>query len=436
MTKKKDVSYKTYSYKLAPTDEQLSLLKQFGGASRFVYNHFLNINQQKFKNNEKILSFSQQCKLLTELKNNPEYDWMKSIHSQVLQQSLKNLEDAYHRFFEMLKTDTLPKKEGQNYIRKDGFLAGSPNYKRKNNHQDSFRYPQGFKVDNENKQVFLPKIGWISFHGSRPMKGTPKSITVKQNIKGFTIRIMCEVLPYPQPIPVEELNELNTIGVDMGVKNLVVASDGYTAFPLRKYRRSEKKIQREQKKLSRKQLRSENYKKQQKILAKVHLKVKNQRQDALHKIALDLLRDNQAVVIEDLNAKGMMQNHKLAKSVQDASFGMFKSILITKAKMLGKHVLIIDRYFPSSQLCSCCGYQNKNLTMKDREWQCPECNTIHDRDWNASFNILDEGLKALVSLNSKDSPVAVGHTEVDRENTALRSAKNAYGEMALASSLK
>lgn len=393
------MSFKAFKFKLKPKVKQSHKLKQFGGATRFVYNYFLALSIETYQQENRRMTYNEMAGLLTQLKQTDQYHWLKDAHSQILQQSLKDLDSAYKNFFRNLKNGTLPKNsEGSFKKRKNGQLKGSPTFKRKHHFADSFRYPQGIKL-NDNR-VWLPKIGWVRFYKSRDIEGTIKSATVSQRPSGWYVSILCET-PDTQSKSGEAPTLENSVGIDVGVSALLVESNGHKVPALRAYRKLERKLKREQRKLSHKQKGSNNRFKQQWQVARLHERVADMRGDYSHKQSTRLVSENQAIFAEDLNVKGMMKNRKLAKSIADASMGQLLTMLEWKVKREGKTFHKIDRWYASSKLCSCCGHKLSDLPLSVREWTCPECGVKHDRDVNASINILLEGLRQVGAGHSQ-----------------------------------
>ena len=393
------MSFKAYRFKLKPSDEQLSQLKQFGGACRFVYNFFLDYCNTVFWEQSRHANYNEVAGLLTQLKKTEAYAWLYDIHSQVLQQSLRDLDTAFKHFFRKLKSGEMPRDAAGNYVkRKNGQVKHSPKFKRKAKFADSFRYPQGIKV--EDNQVYLPKIGWTTFYKSRELQGTIKSAAVSQRPSGWYVSILCELPDTLDLSPIEPTIE-NSVGIDVGISSYLVESNGHKTTALNAYRKLERKLKREQRRLSRKQKGSKNRFKQHLRVARLHERIANMRKDYAHQHSTRLVSENQSVFAEDLNVKGMMKNGRLAKSLADASMGQLLTMLAWKAKCAGKTFLKIDRWYPSSKTCSCCGYKLDELKLSVREWTCPACRSRHDRDINAAINIQIEGLRQ----------VAAGHTE-------------------------
>ncbi len=307
------------------------------------------------------LNHGERSKILTELKRHPDFLWLKEVPSQTLQQSLLNLNAAYKNFFEK--------------------RAKYPRFKKKNNKQ-SIRFPQHLKV--ENGSVYLSKIGWVKVNFHRPIEGKIKSATVTKTKTGkYEISFVCEV---KEPTPVFSGSE---IGIDVGLKTFAVTSEGEFFEQAKFLMESEKKMAKWQRRLARRQRGSRGYNEAHLKVAKLHEKITNQRKDFQHKLSRYLVENHSAIYLEDLNVKGMVKNRRLAKHISDAAWGQFTRFLAYKGEWYGCWVEKIDRFAPSSKLCSVCGFKNTELTLKDREWVCPNCGTNHDRDLNAARNILE-----------------------------------------------
>lgn len=359
---------KAFKYRIYPTEEQQEFLAQQFGAVRFVYNRFLANRKDEYLNNKKSLNYYDDSKTLTALKQQDGYAWLNDINSQTLQASLRNLEVAYQNFF---------KKRSK-----------FPRFHAKKNRQ-CIKIPQNFKI--KDNQLFIPKLKTaikIVLHQPLPEKQTCCFISKTPTEKYF-VSFLCEV-------DVEQLPKSNNaIGIDLGIKSLLVCSDGQIVENQRHYRKSEKKLAYQQRQLSRKQLGSTNRNKQRRIVAKINEYIANCRKDYLHKTTKRLIDENQVIVAESLSVKNMMQNHCLAKSIGDASWGELLRQLEYKAKWYGKTFHQIDRFFPSSKTCNGCQFVIDDLPLLIREWECPNCKQHNDRDWNAACNIRDKGLKDL-----------------------------------------
>jgi putative transposase len=347
-----------YKYRIYPTPTQAEKLRQVMGTRRFVFNYFLDKRQKVYEETGKTLSYEDCANELPALRQ--EFAWLKASHSQVLQQSLKDLETAYQRFF---------KKE-----------SGYPQFKRKSQRQ-SARYPQGMKWDLEIEQTYLPKIGWIKTVFHRPVQGQVRNLTVSMTPTGkFFVSFMtrCEI-----PVPAYEGN---VIGIDLGLKHFLTTSNGQKIENPRHLQKAQKRLKRRQRELSRKQNGSKSRERTRRKLEKTHEKVSNQRQDFLHKLSYQLVNESQVIRLETLNIKGMMQNHRLAGAIGSASWHEFIRQLEYKGKRYDCLLEFAPPFYPSSKLCSVCGY-HAELSLSERVWTCPDCGTKHDRDINAAINI-------------------------------------------------
>lgn len=364
---------KAFQYRIYPTKQQQDFLAKQFGAVRFVYNRFLANRKDEYLNNKKSLNYYDDAKTLTELKNQSGYEWLYDINSQTLQASLRNLEVSYQNFF---------KKR-----------AKFPHFHSKKNKQ-CVKIPQHFKI--KNGELFIPKLEEgikIVFHCPLPEKQTCCFISKTSSDK-YYVSFLCEV----DIKPLVKSNK--TIGIDLGIKSLLVSSDGQV-IPNQKYlKRSEKKLAYEQRQLS-KRKQNKQKEKQRKKVAKIHEYISNCRKDNLHKISKKLINENQVIIAESLSIKNMMQNHLLAKGIQDASWGELLRQLEYKSKWYGRTFYQIDKFFPSSKTSNCCQFIIDDLPLNIREWNCPICNSLLNRDLNAAKNIRDKGLKDLSGLGIK-----------------------------------
>ena len=365
---------KAYKYKIRPSEEQIILLSKHFGSIRFVYNYFLNERKREYETNKQSLTYIDNARSLTILKKEEEYSWLKEINSQSLQSSLKSLEGAYNGFF---------KKRTQ-----------FPKFKSKHN-KNSFCVPQFVKLEGDN--LIIPKFkDPIKVVLHRTFKGEIRQCTLS---KTPTNEYFVSILVETEHKSFDKTGK--QVGIDLGLKDFAITSDGKKYKNNRFTKKYEKKLKIEQQNLSRKQKDSGRYNKQKLKVARLHKKIANSRKDNLHKISTDLIKKYDTICLEDLNIKGMVKNHKLAKHISDASWGSFVEMLTYKAKWNGKQVVKIDRFFPSSKSCHKCGYINQDLKLDIREWICPDCKTKHDRDLNAAKNILIEGNK-IISAGTVD----------------------------------
>ena len=360
------VILKTYKYRLLPNKKQEEILARYFGAVRFVYNHFLAERKKQYDKTSKSDNYYAQAKALTNLKKQEEYSWLKEVNSQTLQQSLRHLETAYTNFF-----------RGN---------ARFPRFKAKKN-GGSFNVPQFCSV--ADGRIFIPKFkNGIKIVEHRQFIGKIKNMTISVTPSGkYFVSILSEV-------EYEPLQKTNAkVGIDLGIKDLVITSDGAKYSSNKFIKHYSKELAKAQRHLSKKQKGSNSWDKQRIKVARIQEKIHNCRMDKLHKISTDLIRKYDVICCEDLNVKGMQKNHRLAQRIADASWGTFLAFLTYKAEMNVKQIVKIGRYYPSSKTCHHCGYVKGDLTLKEREWICPVCGNVIDRDLNAAINILNEGLK-------------------------------------------
>lgn len=368
---------RAFVYRIYPNAEQRALIEKTFGCCRWVYNHALDIKISAYRGGEKVPTRYQLDKMLPSWK--AENAWLLEVDAHALQQELANLEKAYANFF---------RSPGR---------VGFPKFKSKRHDRASYRTNWGISVPDD-RHVKLPKLGMVKAKISRAVLGRAISATISRTPTGkYFVSIGCADVP-KKPLP----DNGCAIGIDLGVKSLAVCSDGTVIENERHYGRSMRRLAREQRRLSRKRRGSKNYQKQRVKVARVHERIANSRKDHIHKATTAIVDENQVVCVEDLNAKGMMSNHKLAKSVADASFGEFVRQLEYKCEERGRTLVKVDRWFPSSKTCSACGHVMDEMPLSIREWTCPECGSHHDRDLNAARNILNKGIDALFGT--------VGHT--------------------------
>ncbi len=366
---------RAYKFRIYPTREQESLIQRTFGCCRYVFNHFLAERKETYEKTGKSPTFFVQNKGLTVLKHSEETAWLCDPDKHALQNALRDLDTSFQNFFRGVKT---------------GRHVGYPKFKSKRDRHRSYRTNGPFRF--EEKAVRLPKLGLVKCRISKKIEGRILSATVSQNPSGKYFVSLCCTDVEIEPLPKTGAKA----GVDLGVKVLATTS-GADIYPNNKrLSKADKQLRRLARALSRKQKGSRNREKARVRLACLQERIANQRRDDIQQATTDLIRKYDVICLENLKAKGMLQNHRLARSVADASFAEFRRQLEYKAAWHGRTVSVIDTFYPSSQLCSNCGFRNSETKdLKVRKWICPECGAIHDRDVNAAINILNEGLRLL-----------------------------------------
>jgi putative transposase len=361
---------RAYKYRLYPSQNQEELINKTIGCCRFVYNYYLAKKIELYTTEQKSIRYNACANDLTKLKN--DYKWIKEVDSISLQQSLKDLDNAFQKFF----------KEH----------TGFPKFKSKKNSKRSYRTQNiNNSIRIENNKFKLPKLGFVKFANSRNFNGKIVSCTVsKTNTDKYFISILVK----------EEIKKLpqnnNTIAFDLGIKEFLIDSNSNHIDNPKILYKYEQKLIKLQRKSANKQKGSNRYKKHSKKIAKLHEKISNIRDNFLHKLSSKIINENQVIISEDLNVKGMLKNHNLAKAISDVSWSKFCRQLEYKAKWYGRTYHKINPWFASSQTCSECGYVNKEVkNISIRQWICDNCGAIHQRDENAAKNILNQGLGEL-----------------------------------------
>lgn len=369
---------KAYKYRLYPNKQQEILLQKTFGCCRFVYNQTLDYRKKLYENENKNMNKFSCSKYVTQVLKK-EFEWLKEVDKYALTNSVWNMDTAYQNFFVL--------------------HSGYPKFKSKRDNHKSYKTDftnNNIGVSFEKNKVKLPKLKWIKAKLHREFVGKIKSATISQEPSGkYFISILVDEICDAMPLRVGD-----KIGIDLGIKDLLITSNGDKFENIHALKKYENKLIKQQQRLSRKVKGSNNRNKQRIKVARLYEKIRNIRLDYLHKITHKLISENQVIVSEDLSISKMMEEHNLAKQIQDCSWYELTRQLQYKADWNNRQYIKISRYVPSSQTCNCCGYINpevKNLSV--REWVCTECGTKHDRDINAAKNILTEGLKQLINDN-------------------------------------
>ena len=372
-----------YQFALKPNGEQQRLMRRFAGSCRHVYNKALALQQARHEAGEKKLSYAALCKALTEWKAGPETLWLNETPSQALQQALKNLERAYQNFF--LKRAAFPrfKKKGQ---------------------ADSFRYPQGIKLDQGNSRIFLPKLGWLRYRNSREVLGELRNVTVSSSGSKWYISIQTQ-REVGQPVP----TATTAIGIDLGIARFATFSDGSYLAPLNSFKTQQAKLAKYQRRMAHKQKFSHNWKKAKAKVQKIHTQIANARRDFLHKASCQISQNHAMIVIEDLQVRNMSKSAKgnseqhgkqvkqksgLNRSILDQGWAEFRRQLEYKADWKGGFVMAVPPQY-TSQTCPCCSHVSKDNRQTQAKFECVECGFEENADLVGAINILARGHRVL-----------------------------------------
>ncbi len=371
-----------YRFELKPNGEQQRLMRRFAGSCRHVYNKALALQQARHEAGEMKLGYAALCKALTEWKAGPETLWLNETPSQALQQALKNLERAYKNFFEKRADFPRFKKKGQS---------------------DSFRYPQGVKLDQGNSRVFLPKLGWLRYRNSRDVLGEVKNVTVSQSCGKWFVSIQTE-REVDQPLPQGE-----AVGIDMGIARFATLSDGSHLDPLNSFKKHQQRLARYQRAMSRKTKFSSNWKKAKANVQRIHTRIANARKDFLHKASCQISQNHAMIAIEDLQVRNMSKSAKgnseqhgkqvkqksgLNRSILDQGWAEFRRQLEYKADWNGGFVIAVPPQY-TSQTCPCCGHVSKDNRQTQAKFECVECGFEENADLVGAINILARGHRVL-----------------------------------------
>ena len=372
--------------RLYPNKTQEQTLNKVLGCYRFVYNHMLARKQDAYKTDKTNLGLTELSKYFyNELRKDEQYAWLKEQNTQVMQQSIRQMLTAYDNFFKVKK--------------------GFPKFKSKKDKQSALFSINAISKCNtfETRHITLiKKLKDIKFRCSdlyfkrlQRYKDNIRSATLSKTKSGnFFLSILMDI-PNDEFVKFKKTNK--EIGIDLGVKDFVITSYGKKFENKHFFKSDERKLKKLQRQLSKKKIGSNNRNKQRIKIARVFEHITNKKENYIHYIVNELLSSYDTIYMEDLNVSGMLKNHHLAKAIQEVGFFKFKEILQSKAIANNKKVVLIDKFYPSSKTCSYCGYKNKGLKLQDREWQCPNCGSYHDRDLNAAKNILCEGQRINVA---------------------------------------
>lgn len=372
------VMFKSYKYRIYPNKQQEELIQKTFGCCRFVYNQTLAYKKEKYEI-EKISLSKNDCNNYVNRVLKKEYEWLKEVDKFSLTNAVYNMNNAYKKFFN--EHSGYPKYKSKKY-HKQSYTTNNGNFNREH---------QLIEVSFNDNKIKLPKLKWIKTKIHREFDGKIKSATISQVPSG---KYFVSVLVETEHIPIESTGCM--IGVDLGIKDLLITSDGEKFDNIRTTKKYEDKLVKEQRRLSHKVKGSNNWSKQRIKVARIYEKIHNTRMDNLHKISHKLVSENQVIVSEDLSVSNMVKNHNLAKAISDCGWYELTRQISYKSDWNNRQYIKIGRFTKSSQPCNVCGYINvdtKDLSV--RKWTCPQCGTVHDRDINAAINILNEGLRIL-----------------------------------------
>ena len=395
-----------YKYELRPDGQQERQMRRFAGSCRFVFNKALALQKERYEQGEKKLGYAGLCKLLTEWKAQPETLWLKETHSQPLQQTLKDLERAYVNFFEQ--------------------RADFPRFKKKGM-SDSFRYPQGCKLDQANGRIFLPKLGWVRYRNSRDVLGDICNVTISQSGGKWFASIQTR-----REVPAEQPTG-GIVGLDMGIARFVTLSDGSHLDPLNSFKKHQQRLKRYQRRMARKVKFSQNWKKAKAKVTQIHIDIANARKDYLHKASHAISQNHAIVCIEDLQIRNMSKSSKgnaethgkqvrqksgLNRAILDQGWGEFRRQLDYKLAWRGGHLIAVPPQY-TSQTCPCCGHVSKDNRQTQAKFECVDCGFEENADVVGAINVLERGHRLLACGESaqlgrsvKQEPAEVRQVQV------------------------
>ena len=374
-----------HKIRLVPTSEQEQYFRKACGVSRLVYNYALEEWKRQYAeglkpNGRDLLKQFNKVKY-------EKYPFLKDVHRDCNSRPFVNLQQAFVNMFNGSSGYPIFKKRGQHdsfYLANDQFII-------------------------EENTIRMPRIGWIKMRENLRFVGKIMSATVSREADQWYVSITVEM---KDENVVKERVSNNSVGIDLGVKDFAVLSTGEKIEGPKPFKKLQKQISRKQRQLSKKKLHSSNWYKCKEELSRLYLRVKNIRKDFLHKLSTKLCRENQAISIEDLGTAGMVKLHSLAKAILDMGWGEFRRQLTYKSKIYNNDLLVVDRFFPSSKLCSDCGYKLKELKLEQREWVCPKCGVVHDRDENAAINLLNQLGQVMPEVTPVDMTNVVNETGI------------------------
>lgn len=377
-----------WSFRCYPTPEQEHILTRTFGCCRFVYNHFLAERTAAFQRGKR-MNYAQTSAALTKLKANPDYAWLREVSSVPLQQSLRHLQTAFRNFYEK--------------------RTRYPTFRRKSGRQSAEYTRNAFRFELGSQRLVLAGLGALRVKWSRRVPVEPTTVTLIRRPSGrYFVSMVLNLTPAPLP------KTGQNVGVDFGISRLATLSTGERIANPRHLARYERRLKRKQRELARKQKGSQRRERCRRQVARIHEKIANCRKDTIQKFAWNLVRRFDTIYIEDLNLRGMVKNHALARSLNDVAIGQAIRAIEAKAAMHNKTVVKMDRFFPSSKLCSSCGALQKTMTLSVRTWTCPVCGTTHDRDENAAKNLLAAGQAVTArggSVRPKEAIASEGGTQ-------------------------